>query len=53
MIIFIKDNFFFIILFSENSNKKSLNSTGPNTSRDSTKTPIKIRRDEKHLCLYW
>jgi hypothetical protein len=39
--------------FSENSNRKSLNSTGNNTSRDSTKTPVKVRRDEKHLCPYW
>jgi hypothetical protein len=41
------------LLFSENSNRKSLNSTGNNISRDSTKTPVKIRRDEKHLCPYW
>ncbi|CAF0798444.1 unnamed protein product [Adineta steineri] len=42
--------------FSETSNRKKLptvNSVGNNnSSRDSTKTPIKVRRDEKHLCPY-
>jgi hypothetical protein len=33
-------------LFSETSNRK-------NISHDSPKTPIKVRRDEKHLCPYW
>ncbi len=40
-------------LFSEASNRKSLNPTGNNISRDSSKTSAKIRRDEKHLCPYW
>lgn len=42
--------------FSEVSNRKKLpavDSFGNNISRDSTKTPIKVRRDEKHLCPYW
>jgi hypothetical protein len=42
--------------FSEASNRKKLptvGSSGNNLSRDSTKTPIKVRRDEKHLCPYW
>jgi hypothetical protein len=42
--------------FSEGSNRKKLptvGSVGNNISRDSTKTPVKIRRDEKHLCPYW
>lgn len=42
--------------FSEVSNRKKLSivgSIGNNISRDSTKTPIKVRRDEKHLCPYW
>ncbi|CAF1641217.1 unnamed protein product, partial [Adineta ricciae] len=42
--------------FSETSNRKKLpivNSVGNNnSSRDSTKTPTKVRRDEKHLCPY-
>ncbi|CAF4524850.1 unnamed protein product [Rotaria sp. Silwood1] len=41
--------------FSEASNRKKLptvDSFGNNISRDSTKTSIKIRRDEKHLCPY-
>ncbi|CAF0782096.1 unnamed protein product [Rotaria sordida] len=38
--------------FSETSNRKSIGSTGNNISRDSIKTSIKIRRDEKHLCPY-
>jgi hypothetical protein len=40
-------------VFSEASNRKNLGSAGPNTSRDSIKTPTKVRRDEKHLCPYW
>jgi hypothetical protein len=42
--------------FSETSNRTKLptvGSVGNNISRDSTKTPTKIRRDEKHLCPYW
>ncbi|CAF1565697.1 unnamed protein product [Rotaria magnacalcarata] len=41
--------------FSETSNRKKLptvDSFGNNLSHDSTKTPIKVRRDEKHLCPY-
>ncbi|CAF3408954.1 unnamed protein product [Rotaria socialis] len=41
--------------FSETSNRKKLptvDSFGSILSRDSTKTPIKVRRDEKHLCPY-
>ncbi len=45
--------YLFIWLSSETSNRKSINSTGNNISRDSTKAATKIRRDEKHLCPYW
>ncbi len=42
--------------FSEASNRKRLPTIGSaenNISRESQKTPNKIRRDEKHLCPYW
>lgn len=38
--------------FSETSNRKNLSTPGNNLSRDSSKTSVKIRRDEKHLCPY-
>ena len=43
-------------LFSEASNRKKIGtpgSAGNNASRESNKTPSKVRRDEKHLCPYW
>lgn len=42
--------------FTEGANRKKLptvGSGGNNLSRDSVKTPTKVRRDEKHLCPYW